>query len=406
MQQNNKPKIAIVYDRVNTSFGGAEIVIKAISQIYPNSPVYTSVYNQKKAQWANNITIIPSFLQKIPFFTDKHQYLLPLMPLAFESFDFSTFDLIISITSAEAKGVLTKPNQKHICYMLTPTRYIYSHKETYLKSKWYLNLPIIKGIIKLVLDYIKLWDQSASIRPDSIIPISNLVAKRVRKYYNRKPNKVVYPPVNVAMSDTEINKIPFFDDTQKFFLSVSRLVDYKRVDLSIKACLLLKKPLVIVGTGESKYKLHELAKENICIKKIDESIEEFLQRATNEKKLTLFTGKLSQKDVYKLFKNCDALLMPGEEDFGITALEAGIFGKAVIVFYRSGVSEILKDAIHSIHLKKETVPEMVYALGKLDTINFNKEELRTNAKNYSVEKFKEEFKKNIEYELKGQNVIS
>lgn len=396
MKQKNKLKVAVVYDRINTPFGGAEIVIRAVSQIYPNAPIFTSVYNKNKANWAKKLTIIPSFLQKIPFFTDKHQFLLPLMPLAFESFDFSDFDLIISITSAEAKGIQTKPNQKHICYMLTPTRYLYSHTQTYLKSRWYLNLPIVKHIVTLVFKYIKLWDLSASKRPDTIIPISNLIARRIKKYYNRKPTKVVYPPVDISLSDEEINNIKYFTKTQKFFLSVSRLVDYKRVDLSIKSCTLLKKPLVVVGTGESKEKLHKLAKENICIKKSDESIEKFLQRATNEKKLILFTGKLSQDDVYKLFKNCDALLMPGEEDFGITALEAGIFGKPVIVFYRSGVCEIVKDTIHSIHIKKETVPEMVYALGKLDTINFNFEVLRSNAEKYNVNKFKKEFKTKID----------
>jgi len=290
--------------------------------------------------------------------------------------------------------------------MLTPTRYLYSHQYTYLKSKKILQLPVINYLVKQVFRYIKLWDHSAAFRPDTIIPISKLVGQRVKNFYKIKPEKPIYPPVAINLTDQQIDEIPLFEKTKRFYLSVSRLVDYKRLDLSIKACMKLKKPLVVVGDGESKQKLHDLAKDDCCIKTEFESLEIFLQRATLENKTILFTGKLSQFDLYKLFKNTDALLMPGEEDFGITALEAGIFGKAVIVFYTSGVSEILKDSLHAIHIKKETVPEMVYALGKLDNIEFNASVLRANAQKYNVEKFKNEFKKKIEQELKGQYVIS
>lgn len=399
-------KVAIIYDRVNTPFGGAEIVLKAVTEIFPNAPIFTSVFHKKRAKWAKDIKIIASFLQKIPFFNDKHQYLLPLMPLAFESFNLSKYNLIISITSAEAKGVLTKPHQKHICYMLTPTRYLYSHQHTYLNSRKFLKLPIINYFVKKVFNYIRIWDHSAIFRPDTIIPISKLISNRIKNYYKIKPDKVIYPPVAVNLTKKQIDEIPLFKETKRFYLSVSRLVDYKRVDLSIKACLTLKKPLVVVGEGQAKQKLHELAKDDLCIKNNTESLESFLQRATNENKTILFTNQLSKTDVYKLFKNCEALLMPGEEDFGITALEAGIFGKAVIVFYTSGVSELLKDNVHAIHIKKETVSEMVYALGKLDTLNFSAKELRSNALKYNVDNFKQEFKKRIEQELKGQYVIS
>lgn len=404
--QQKKPKIALVYDRVNTPFGGAEIVLTAIHEIFPEAPIYTSVHDKNKAKWAKKIIIVPSFLQKIPFFKDKHQLLLPFMPLAFESLDLSQYDLIISITSAEAKGILTKPNQKHICYMLTPTRYLYSHEKEYLESKSYLKFPIIKQLAQLIFKYVKEWDKTACYRPDTIIPISNLVSDRIKKFYDIKPEKVLYPPVQIDLSENEISDIPTLENTQKFYLSVSRLVDYKKVDLSVQACIKTQKPLVVVGTGESQKKLHSIAETQACFMQKDETIEAFLQRGTIENKKILFTGKLAQKDVYKLFKNCEALLMPGEEDFGITALEAGIFGKPVIVFYTSGVSELLKDSLHAIHIKKETVPEMVYALSKLDQLKFNAKELRSNALQYRVDLFQKEFKKRIEQELKGQYVIS
>lgn len=401
-----KANIAIVYDRINTTFGGAEVVLKAIHELFPSAKMYTSVYHKKKASWANNISVVPSFLQKIPFFRNKHQFLLPFMPLAFESLDLSNYDLIISVTSAEAKGVITKPHQKHICYMLTPTRYLYSHKQEYLLSKAYLKFPIIKQIINYVFNYVKSWDRTAITRPDVIIPISNLVSKRIQKYYGLKPSKVIYPPVDIKLSKKEIDTTPLFKDTRRFLLSISRLVEYKRVDLSISACLKLKRSLVVVGEGEAKNKLHKIAGNEACIRSKNESLNNFLQRATKDNKKILFTGSLSQKSVNKLFKNCDAVLMPGQEDFGITALEAGIFGKPVIVFYTSGVAELLLDSKHAIHIRKETVPEMVYALGKLDTLEFDPLELRSNAMQHNVEKFKLELTNRIEKELKGEYVLS
>lgn len=408
MKQNTQkmPAVAIIYDRVNTKYGGAEVVLSTLHDIFPEAPIFTSVFHPAKANWAKKIQIIPSFLQHIPFFQDKHQFLLPFMPLAFESFELDAYNVIISVTSAEAKGVLTKPNQLHICYMLTPARYLYSHEIEYLESKWYLQLPLIKQIVQKTLQQLKRWDQAACLRPDVIVPISKLVANRIKLFYNRTPSPVIYPPVALSISENELDELPTFTGVSKFYLSVSRLVSYKRVDLSIQACLQLKKPLVIVGDGDSKQALHELARNNSCVKKNTESVQEFLLRATKEQKIILFAGKLSHRDLKALYKNCQAVLMPGQEDFGITALEAGIFGKPVILFYTSGVAELLQDSVHAIHIHKETVPEMVYALAKLDELNFDARKLRAHARQYSVQKFKQEFTNRIQKELKGQYVIS
>ena len=401
MKQTQNSSIAIVYDWVDTPYGGAEIVLQAIHDIFPDAPIYTSIYIRKKARWAKNIEIIPSFLQKCSFLINKHQLLLPLLPLAFESFNLEKYDLVISITSGPAKGVITKPNQKHICYMLTPSRYIYSHQDTYLQSKWWFRFPYIKKIIQFVITYSKFWDQSAVLRPDSIIPISELVSKRIQKYYNSKPKKVLYPPVSVPLSQQEIKALPVFQMTSNFYLSLSRLVPYKRVDLSIQSCLKLNKVLVVVGTGESEKELHALAGTQMCKKQKSETVAAFLQRATKEEKLILFTGNLPQIDVYTLLKNTQALLMPGQEDFGITALESGIFGKPVILFYTSGVAELLQNNKHAIHIAQESISEMIYALGKLDTLVFDADQLRANALKHQVTLFKQKFKQRIEEELKG-----
>jgi hypothetical protein len=147
-----KMKVALVYDRVNTPYGGAEKVLLSLHELFPAAPLYTSLYNPKKAHWANIFEVKASFLNSIPFLKNNHQLIAFLMPLAFESFDFSQYDLVISITSAEAKGVITKPQTTHLCYLLTPPRYLYSHKRFYLQKSRIFNLPIIRNISLALLD--------------------------------------------------------------------------------------------------------------------------------------------------------------------------------------------------------------------------------------------------------------
>ena len=191
------PKIALVYDHVNTPYGGAEKVLLALNKAFPNAPLFTSVYHPR-AKWAKVFKIKTSFLQKIPFANSLHRFFAPLMPLAFESLNFSEYDIIISVTSATAKGIITKPNQIHICYMLTPTRYLHSHRTHYEKTHWPFKIPIISFISRKIFDYLAWWDQIASNRPDLIIPISNLVKKRVKKYYHSLSHDVIYPPINLS----------------------------------------------------------------------------------------------------------------------------------------------------------------------------------------------------------------
>jgi glycosyltransferase involved in cell wall biosynthesis len=222
--------VALVYDRVNTPHGGAEKVLLALHALFPNAPLYTSVYNSKTASWANVFDVRPSWLSRLPF-AHHHRLLLPLMPLAFESFDLSAYDLIISITSAEAKGIITQPHQLHLSYLLTPTRYLYSHQHEYLTTDSHLSAPGTKWLAHQLLKYIKWWDQAAAARPDVIIPISELVAKRTRHYYNRSTVSPIYPPLETLPLTTQRPTLlpPTFD---QYLLIVSRLVSYKRLDVA------------------------------------------------------------------------------------------------------------------------------------------------------------------------------
>src|SRR3990167_6737087 len=224
-------KVAIVYDRVN-KWGGAERVLLVLHELFPSAPLYTSVYDPVKAPWAKVFPkIVTSFLQKVPGAKASHEYFALLMPLAFEQFDFSPFDLAISVTSEAAKGIITKPGTIHICYCLTPTRYLWSGYELYFENR------LFRSLTAQMVKYLRAWDKVAAQRPDRIVAISKEVQKRIKKYYNLE-SKIIYPPVSVKYNSLANPNLP-----KRFYLLVSRLVPYKRVDFAIKAFNKLGYPL-------------------------------------------------------------------------------------------------------------------------------------------------------------------
>jgi glycosyltransferase involved in cell wall biosynthesis len=238
-------KIALLYDRVN-KWGGAERVLLALHEVFPNAPLFTAVYSSENAPWAKVFPeVIPTFLQNIPFAKDKHELLGTFTPIAFENLDLAGCDLVISITSEAAKGVIVRPPARHICYCLTPTRYLWSGYDIYFKN------PFLELVSRPFVSYLKSWDRIAAQRPDKMIAISYAVKKRIKKYYNRQ-SEVIFPPVeidNFKIKNSKKHK------REEFFLVVSRLVPYKMVDLAISAFNDLGLPLYIVGTGSEKEKL-------------------------------------------------------------------------------------------------------------------------------------------------------
>jgi glycosyltransferase involved in cell wall biosynthesis len=312
--------------------------------------------------------VIPSWLQKIPGATKHHRWLIPLLPLAFESFDLSEYDIVISITSAEAKGVLTLPNQLHICYLLTPTRYLYSHVETYLDASKKI-FPGFKLLTTKVLDYIRWWDQAASSRPDAYISISRLVSSRLKKYYHKKAVACIYPPVSLQKSTKNIvATIP--SNFDEFYLVVSRFVPYKGIDLAIKATHKLNKKLLIVGSGPDKKTLQKLA-------------------ATTEKPNNIvFLENQSTQQIHALMKAAKALLMPGIEDFGITALESLAAGTPVILHTDSGAAELISHKKTGIHLQEVSVNGLIDAIEQLEQTTFLKQEMKKTVAKYDTTQFK------------------
>lgn len=350
-------KVALVYDRVN-KWGGAERVLLALHELFPKAPLYTSVYNPKTAKWAKVFTVKTSFLQYIPFASSFHEYFPFLMPLAFESFSFDSYDLVISVSSEADKGIITGPNTLHVCYCLTPTRYLWSGYTEYFSH------ILFRIMTKPFIWYLRWWDTVAATRPDAYIAISDEVKKRIKRYYKREA-EVVYPPV--IWADTDQKKIKE-ETVGEYFLVVSRLVKYKHIELAIHACNELKLPLKIVGIGSEEKKLKDIAGPTI----------EFL-------------GLLTEEALVKYYKSCKALIFPGVEDFGITVVEAQAFGKPVIAFQQGGALETIKVGKTGAFFAPQTVTSLKKVLATFDKRQFLSDDCRRNAKQFSQEQFKKRF---------------
>lgn len=297
-------KVALVYDRVN-KWGGAERVLLALHKIFPKAPLYTSVYDKKNAPWAKVFRVKTSFLQKIPFAASHHEVLAALMPIAFQSLNFDNFDVVISVTSEAAKGIVTKKGTLHICICLTPTRYLWSGYREYFKNF------LFRCVTYPIVFVLREWDIASAKRPDKFIAISKEVVKRIKKYYKRNAT-LIYPPVSIAKNT------PSKNPKNDYFLVVSRLVPYKRIDIAVEACNKLELPLKIVGKGSEMAYLRSIAGPTIE-----------------------FVGSLTDTELIRYYKNCAALLFPGLEDLGLTILEAQQYGKPVIAYKGGGALDTI-----------------------------------------------------------------
>ncbi len=381
MNQFNDLNIALVYDRVN-KFGGAERVLLTLHEMFPNAPLYTSVYDSKKAPWANVFPkIYTSFLQKIPILKNHHELMGWLMPIAFESFNFKKYDLVISVTSEAAKGIITCTNTLHICYMLTPTRYLWSGKEFYLNNppKIFKIFPFYKIVSWPFLTYAKWWDKVASTRPDKIIAISTEVQRRIKKYYNRD-SEIIFPPIILHRKNSFLRGLrsqngaashSFLLDAN-YYLYVGRLVKYKKIDLLVEVFNELNLPLVIVGTGSEERMLKLKAKNNIK-----------------------FLGNINDEELAKVYSKAKAFLMPQEEDFGITSLEAQSFGVPIIAYRKGGALDTVVENKTGVFFDDQNKESLKQAIAKFDKIVFNHKYLINNVKNFSKENFKRRLQRSL-----------
>jgi len=357
-------KIAIIYDWIN-KFGGAERILLALHEIWPSAPLYTAVYNKEKTSWARIFKVNPSIINRIAILRDKNELLPLITPYIFESFNLNNFDVVFSVTSADAKSIFVKPSTLHICYCLTPTRYIWSGYNDYLNEPGVGSLNFFaKFFIKFFSHSLRSWDYISSSRPDFYIAISETVRSRISVYY-KKESKVVYPPV-----DTD-KFVPSSNSLSDFYLVVSRLVPYKRLDHVIFAFNILGSKLKIIGNGIDKKRLVKIAKKNI----------EFIDSNLTDEKLCWY------------YQNCRALIFPGEEDFGLAAAEAQACGKPVIGYKNGGVSEIVINRKTGELYEEANTEALLSVLKKFRPENYLTSICRENSKRFAKSIFQKNIKK-------------
>jgi glycosyltransferase involved in cell wall biosynthesis len=350
-------KIAIVHDFL-LRLGGAERVLKVLMDLYPEAPVFTLLYDKKKVGhvFPEN-RVITSGLQKFPrFIPGMHKFLFPFMPSAIESFDFSDYDVVISSSNAYAHGIVTNLETTHICYYHSPMRYAWDYTHQYLKEQ---NLGAIGELIaSRLLHKVRQWDFLAADRVDVPIANSLTVRNRIRKYY-RQDADIIHPPVNVE----------YFDVTphhEGYFLIVSALTPYKKIDLAVELFNKLGKRLVIIGDGAERANLERIAADNID-----------------------FLGFKSDEVVKEYMQNCRAFIFPGEEDFGIAPIEAMACGKPVLALNKSGLTESMKQGVTGQLFDEQTIESMEAALTQLliNEKDYDPYAIRKHAEQFSQSRF-------------------
>ncbi len=370
-------KVALVYDRLN-KIGGAEVILNQLHQLWPQAPWYTSVYRSDRLRFTQNWQVKTSFLQSFPYLSNHHELVPYLMPFVFENFDFSTYNLVISVSSAEAKGIITKPETFHLHYCLTPTRYLWSHAEAYLQDNQFGLLKRLgRPLVKSIHHWLRRWDLVAASRPDAIIAISQHVRQRIKKYYNREA-QVVYPPVEIAKFSQKHQ--PPRETLTGYYLTVARLVPYKKIDFLLQAFASLpNQKLVVIGDGVERNRLQRIAPPNV-----------------------VFKGFVSENKLVSYYQYAKAFLQVNEEDFGIAMVEAQAAGTPVLAYKGGGAKEIITPKT-GLLFSKPQLDSFLHAFAKLETIKFSKADLKRNAKRFEPRVFRQQFS-NLTKELWNQHI--
>ncbi|MFQ5343928.1 MAG: glycosyltransferase [Anaerolineae bacterium] len=348
-------RVAIVHDWLNQA-GGAEIVLHALKAIFPDAPVYTSMYWPAAVPDMGGWDIRVSFMDRLPAIHRCHQYYFPLYPLAFERFDFSDYDLVLSNKSGFCHGVITPATTPHLCYCLTPTRYLWQTEEYLARER--VGAAGRAGL-RLILPWLRRWDQQAArTRVDAFAAISTEVQRRVRRFYQRA-STVIYPPV-----DTQRFR-PSANGARNYYLILSRLIPYKRIDLAVKAFTELGRPLVIIGDGRDRPSLEAMAGPTVR-----------------------FLGRQPDDVVEDHLAHCQALIWPGLEDFGLVPVEAQASGRPVIAYAGGGALDTVIDGVTGTFFHEQTSEALAEAVAGLDPTACDPRAIRQHALQFDVERFR------------------
>lgn len=355
-------KIAFVHDYLAQN-GGAEKVLQAFQEIWPQAPTYTLFFDVRKLPQFKGQDIRTSFMQKLPLVRSRYQWYLPLMPTATESLDLSEFDVVLSSASAFAKGVITREDALHICYCHTPTRYLWSDTHSYVQE---LAMPrVIKSLLPILLSRLRIWDRQAADRVDYFIGNSETVRRRIKKYYGRD-SLLLAPPVAT-------DRFSVSGEPKKYFLTGGRLVAYKRYDLVVEACNQTGLPLKIFGTGPVAKALKKTAKSNI----------EFL-------------GPVSDQEQARLYAGAKAFIHPQVEDFGITPVESMAAGRPVIAYRAGGATETVLEGIAGEFFDEQCWAAVADQLIRFDETRYDPVQIRKHAEQFSTQVFQSRIRQLVE----------
>lgn len=378
-------RVAIICDWIK-DWGGAEIVLSQLIEIFPHADIFTSIFYQSENPLFQNYEIVPSgkkpkkenipkiytsFIQKIPYLKKKHKLALTLRPDAFEAFDLSSYDIVISSSSAESKGVITKPDCLQICYCHTPTRYFWSHYENYKNMMEFgiLN-PLAKRIFPRIIERLRKWDYAAAQRPDYFIANSKNTAERIQKYYKRE-SEVIYPCL-------DISKIPFSKEKENYYFYAGRVIPYKKFDLIVETFNANGIPLKIVANTKNKLSEELRKKSNSNI--------EWIYETDNVK-------------INELHSKAKAFLFPPEEDFGLVPIAAQAAGTPVIAYGKWGALETVIQGKTGIFFDEQTPKSLQKAIDQFETLTFNAAVIREHAEQFDKKVFQEKLVEFIEKKL-------
>lgn len=363
---NNFDKnIAIIHEWL-VSYAGSERVVESLVNIWNDADVYALVdylNDEDRKQILKGKNAKTSFIQKLPFAKTKHRNYLPFFPLAIEQLDLTKYNIILSSSHSVAKGVLVNSNQLHICYCHTPMRYAWDSYFQYLKEANLTN-GLKEFIVKLTLHYLRIWDLSTTNRVDYFIANSKYIAQRIKKTYNRDA-EVIYPPVDIDKFECETKK-------ENYYLTASRFVPYKKVDVVVEAFSKMSdKKLIVIGDGPEENRIKKFATKNIELLKYQE-----------------------QEKLKRYFQKAKAFVFAAEEDFGITIVEALSCGTPVIAFNKGGAAETVIDGENGIHFNEQTSDAIIDAIKKFETTenHFDSINISEGTKKFSRNIFEQKIK--------------
>ncbi len=357
-----KLKVAIVHDWL-VNYRGSERVLLELSKIFPNAVLFASVLDKDKLpEELKRREIHTTFIQRLPNAVKWYQKYLFLMPFAYRMLDLRGFDLVISSSHSCAKGIVPAKGALHVCYCYTPMRYAWSGFKEYRNT---LQSRISRLLMTILMFWMRQWDLSVNSRVDQFIAISHEVQRRIQRYYHRE-SVIIFPGIPVTgrhLYGSLDTVVPFLTD-EPYYLSLGRLVAYKRIDLAIEACNILHRNLVVAGTGQELQRLKASAGPTIF----------FIEEFTDEEAATLYL-------------HCDAFLFPGEEDFGLTVLEAQVHGSPVIAYGRGGVEDTMIDQKTGIFFLEQTVDSLVQAIEQSECVRYDKDFIKDHAATFSNDHF-------------------